>query len=1321
MPYTFRRSDIPRLDLDVDRGSHFKAWLDEWSAYADVSGLNDENNATKYNVLRLAFSRETANVVDNLGLSADDRNQTDKIITALKQHVAGSINETVERNNFRKRRQYSQEAFDDFLVSLRELIKTCNYCDQECCNKALRDQIIEGIYDGNTVEELLRQKDLSLNKTIEICRAHESAKQQRSEIKGKCLQINAASKNKTKKYSHHQNRRQDMKEISPSKCMQCGKMPHKNITQCPAYSKRCDKCHKLGHFAAQCRTKAQINNLQMQNDEDQVGTSQLMSIKSVRSETRAPRINLIVKGPNGSAELSVLPDSGADITAADVKTISLLGETVKSIEPSTLSQTQSVDGSTLQPIGQMTVKISLGDTTIDDTLHVFPSIPGGMLISWKTSQELRILPENYPEQMNLISIFSGNQVTKEDLIREFPTVFDGRVRVMNGEKFRIHLKDDARPFCVNAPRTIPYAFRDKVQKELKTLQEQGIIEPITAPTEWCAPIVVAPKKNSDDIRLCVDFSKLNRYVKREFYSMYTPCDAIADICGKQSQFFTVFDALKGYYQCPLDEQSQLLTTFLTPFGRFKFLRAPFGICSISEHYNRRMDEAFEGLNNYRRIVDDIVIFDENVNDHIARVRKFLHRCAELGISINKDKFNFLKTSVTFAGYELSNQGYKIDKSLLKAINDFPLPTCITDLRSFFGLANQLSQNTDKISQCLLPLRPLLSVKNEFVWSREHTQAFEAAKQALFSVPILKFFDMFKPTRLMTDASKKGLGFVLQQKHTDKWHLIQAGSRFLTDTETRYATIEKEMLGIAWAVKKCHKFLAGLAHFDIVTDHNPLLSILNHRRLDEIENPRLQRLRTKLMMYNFTAQWQKGSLHHAPDSLSRHPTSDPNDADMLAEHAMQSPYQIAAIQQQQELSIKLQDVFEAAINDPIYQNLKRVIIEGFPNSKNELTDDLKPFWIMRHDLTLDNDFIVCGCRLLVPTMLRNRVLFNLHESHQGITRTKARARLAVYWPGIDKDIETIIAACKQCQDELPSLPKEPMIVHSSPERPFQHLAVDFAHVNGCNYLIMIDCFTDWPSIQIMHKNTTAQSLISALRNYFSRTAIPDILWSDGGPQFTSHVLDEFLRSWGVEHITSSPGYPQSNGKAEAAVKSMKKLIRRATWNSKADEEQLARALLQYRNTPSRKDDLSPAQTLYGRPVQDTIPVHNRAFAPEWQHNLKKMDCKRTKSIKQSTASYNQRAAPLSDISIGNHVAMQNRDNKNFDIYGVVINIDKFRKYVIKTDDGKTFIRNRRFIRKRVPESLSAHKRIDSTSEEMYAPRLRRKCGPPRRLIEDSNWP
>ena len=215
---------------------------------------------------------------------------------------------------------------------------------------------------------------------------------------------------------------------------------------------------------------------------------------------------------------------------------------------------------------------------------------------------------------------------------------------MEGEQFHISLTDNATPFCVNTPRSIPFAYRDKLKSELDLLQSQGIIAPVTEVTEWCAPIVVAPKKGTDRIRMCVDLSRLNRYVRRERYQSCTPAQAVADIAASEATVFTVMDAMKGYHQCPLDEESQLLTTFITPFGRFKYLRAPYGISSISEHYDRRMAEAFTGLSGFRRIVDNIVVYDSDKRQHTDHVRQFLQRCVDHQIALNGGSANQVSPS-----------------------------------------------------------------------------------------------------------------------------------------------------------------------------------------------------------------------------------------------------------------------------------------------------------------------------------------------------------------------------------------------------------------------------------------------------------------------------------------------------------------------------------------------------------------------------------------------------------------------------------------------------------------------------------------------------
>ena len=650
------------------------------------------------------------------------------------------------------------------------------------------------------------------------------------------------------------------------------------------------------------------------------------------------------------------------------------------------------------------------------------------------------------------------------------------------------------------------------------------------------------------------------------------------------------------------------------------------------------------------------------------------------------------------------------------------------MRSFFGLVNQLSSSTSDIASLLTPLRPLLSTKNDFTWAADHDHAFTTIKQSLTVAPILSFFDATRPSRLCTDASRHGLGFVLQQRTPEgTWTLIQAGSRFLTDTESRYAVIELEMLAVCWAVCKCNLFLAGLQHFTVVTDHNPLIPIMNSHRLDEIENPRLQRLKTKLMAYNFMAEWLKGSKNDAPDALSRNPVSDPEPHELLAELDVDNnpDTSLAEIRSINNESLRLQELREHSEQDPEYQELKNFILNGFPSHRSQLPENCKRYWNVREHLTLDDDLIVNGCRLLIPCAMRHQILSQLHESHQGSVTTKQRARLSVYWPGIDNDIDNTILSCQQCQDCLPSNSKEPLVQKPKPERPFQEIAVDFCSYAGRHYLIVVDCYTDRPAILPMNHDTTTPKLITALRQSFCRTAIPDVLWSDGGPQFTCKMFKDFSQQWGFLHKTSTPHYPQSNGKIEATVKSMKKIIRSA-WNGRfLDDDKFCCALLQYRNTPSRRDGTSPAQKLFGHPVQDILPAHRRSFSPEWQQKSQEVEEQAKQTSQSSEAFYNTHAHPLPDIHIGSNVAIQNPQSKLWDIYGIVTDIGPHRRYYIKTGSGRVLVRNRHFLRRRIPLSIptSCQQSNSAATPTQDPPTLRhsnRTKRPTNRLIEDPNW-
>ena len=1391
MPYTFRAGDLPKLDLDVDRGTDFLAWMKQWNAYRTLSALAAEPAVTQVHALNLCMSRDTLNIMDNLGLTNEQKADQAEIIAGLRRHVEGRINETVERRSLRQRKQQAGETFDTYLVSLRELAKTCNFCNDNCLQKSLRDQVVEGLKDADTVKDLLKQRNLTLDIAITTCQAMEAAKKDVSSIQG--TSISATGVNSVMKYK--QPRKQSVtatSSTSSTACMGCGKAPHQGGRKnCPAKDAVCRGCNKVGHYHAVCRggkkppsqhvdKRTNVPRARMLTIRGATGIH-LPRIKVVQETDSAPTLHIHVKTLAGNGMIDILPDSGADICAAGTDFLEQLNEHQANLDPSDIKP-RTVNGSTMTPIGSLTAVFSLKNRSVEESVHIYESVSGA-LISWLVAKNLGILPDRYPEPIldnNIDPTPSINKVnthvkenidiTREDLINEFPTVFDGPIRTMPGETFKIELTEDYKPFCVNTPRTIPYSYQEKLKAELDLLESQNIIGKQIKPTSNCAPIVIAPKKNSDCIRLCVDLSKLNRYVKRERYQSTTPAMAVADIAKSDAKYFSTFDAYKGYHQCPLDEESQDLTTFITPFGRYKYLRAPYGISSISEHYDRRMDNSLEKIKQLRRIVDDCVVYTKDKEDHIALVRQFLQRCEDKGISLNRDKFQFCQTEITFAGLILSQGGYQISKHITKAIKDFPTSSGRTDLRSFFGLVNQLSGSTNAIAQALAPLRPLLQVKNDYLWNALHEDAFNKAKEILTTAPILAFYDQSRPTRLTTDACRHGLGFVLQQEHQGSWHIVQAGSRFLMDTETRYAVIELEMLSVAWAAQKCRIFLAGLPTFTVITDHSSLVPILNSHRLDEIENPRLQRLRTRLLAYNFIAKWIKGKDNDAADALlsatlsrtharvqrqrqrcCRRTLSLPSPkakTTMLPTHSslpvLEKPgediaeYDIDICHSVHTIkclttseirllndpgdNLRLRELRDHAKRDQEYQSLLTLVTQGFPNQKCDLPSDMKKFWGIREHLGYEDDLLVYGCRLFIPVTFRSTVLSLLHEAHQGITRSQDRARLTLYWPGIDADIQQTVEGCKLCQDHLPSHPREPIISKPRPQRPFQEVAMDFAYFAGHNFLITVDCCTDWPEIIQMGKDMTAKKTIEATRNLFCRTAAPDVLWSDGGPQFTSEKFQSFLRDWDVTHKMSTPRYPQSNGKIEATVKSMKKLITAAWTGRSVNQDKLFRALLQYRNTPSRRDGQSPAQKLYGHPIQDTLPAHRRSFAPEWQrHSLDTEE-----SLKISEEYYDQHAHKLPDLHVGSHVTIQNTSSKLWDIYGIITAIAPHRRYFVRTQSGNILVRNRRFLRKRIATSVHAPGPIDIVSQDtvpdtLPAPqRPARQRRPPERLIEDEHW-
>ena len=484
------------------------------------------------------------------------------------------------------------------------------------------------------------------------------------------------------------------------------------------------------------------------------------------------------------------------------------------------------------------------------------------------------------------------------------------------------------------------------------------------------------------------------------------------------------------------------------------------------------------------------------------------------------------------------------------------------------------------------------------------------------------------------------------------------------------------------------------------------------------------------------------------ALSRSPVQDPENDDEIGEDptapALCSIIAVEVAETHPDL--RLEEVRSAAAWDPELQALQEVIRNGFPDAKVELPELVRPYWPVRERLSVDDGLAVCGCRLIIPGALRRQVLESLHDGHLGRERTKARARQIVFWPGLDRDIENVTRNCRKCQRELPSQQKETLAHRPPAARPFQHLNIDLAEHAGNKYLVAVDGFSGWRFVEPLGKSAPTRRLTGALRSIFCRVGVPDTIWTDGGPQFTSSSFRLFNEKWGIIHHKSSPHYPQANGRAEAAVKSAKKLLRRC-WDDltgQLDDEKWTRGVLQHRNTPG-PSGRSPAQVVFGRPMRDTIPAHRRNFAPEWQRAAEDAEAQAASYQEKVEVAYNQTARDLPELSVGNQVAVQDHRTGRWDRYGVIADVGPYRRYYVRLAGGRVLVRNRRHIRRRyghaTPDpSPAAEDRRGAPSDDrrttpatssgpslssrgtvLHAPpplrRSERVRRPPRRLIEE----
>ena len=903
---------------------------------------------------------------------------------------------------------------------------------------------------------------------------------------------------------------------------------------------------------------------------------------------------------------------------------------------------------------------------------------------------------------------------------------------MEGPPLRLMVDPDAQPVAHHKPIPVPIHWQEDVKAGLDQDCRLGVIEevPPSTPVTWCHRMVISPKKNGKP-RRTVDLQDLNTHATRETHHTQSPFQQARAIPRGTKK--TVCDAWNGYHAVPLHPDDRHLTTFITPWGRYRYRVAPQGYIASGDGYTKRFDAIVTDIPQKTKCVDDALLWSWSMEAAFHQTVQWLDTCGRHGIVQNPSKFCFARDVVDFAGFEITPTAVKPCPKILQSIESFPTPQNLTDVRSWFGLVNQVAYAFASADH-MKPYRDLLKPGRPFIWTTQLEDIFQRSKTAILEQIKngVEIFDKTRPTCLATDWSKEGLGYWLFQKHCNcsgirpfccrlGWRVVLVGSRFTHGAEARYAPVEGEALAVVDALNKARHFTLGCSDLIVAVDHRPLLKVLGDRSLEDIPNPRLRNLKEKSLRFRFRVVHIPGVRNAAADALSRHPVgaAEPPDLpddvaaaftaprDPLAkrpepihetlpdsrchtEEIGQEPCTILCASATVELirSITWDDVRAATSSDPDMRALSDLIHDGFPSTAAELPPAVRPYHRYREKLNDYDGVLLYNDRVIIPPALRDRTLQALHAAHQGVTMMDSRAESSFFWPGMSAAIEETRSRCATCNRMAPSQPSSSPTPPLLPAYPFQAICADYFTHQGHHYLVAVDRYSNWPIVE--ESADGSKGLITALRRIFVTFGISDELSSDGGPEFTATATQQFLRDWGVRHRLSSVGFPHSNCRAEIAVKTIKRLLSdNSLPNGSLDTDRFQRAVLQYRNTPDRDTRLSPAQVIFGRPIRDFIPIHPGKYQPHstWRETLaNREEALRNRHMKAHER-LSEHTRVLPPLTVGDTVRLQNLAGPHptkWDKTGIVIEVRQFDQYVVKVDgSGRVTIRNRKHLRSYTP--------------------------------------
>ena len=1264
----------------------FKARMELFLLDHGISNL--EKQAIK---IRIALGDEGMRRVLASGLTDAQQKKPDKIWEFIESQVDASvkINFRVHRLEFAQMRQKPQEQLINFVSRLRQKALRCDFEQEELCERLIESIILSTPIDDYRKELLTYEKGYAITDVIEKGQEFEAVIAAQSSLREMSLSKPAPNTTQVD-VINKQNQ-------SSRECQNCGTThPPKS---CPAYQSTCAYCRNKGHWFKCCRNKrmderdeakpAATNSKAKRRkpfkpkvhaiDQDAQATSEYFQFSEItfsdiaidaNDSDHEAFVNLPVrhKSPPVSGKISLKVDTGSGGNTLPMRTYRQMFHdipTEKLLTPEPNLNLTSYSGTRIPFLGSIHLEIQKPNhpNYINEKFYVV-NVKGPAILGLPTCKKLNLVKFNI-DAMNksLPSPIQNPDNGRKPILPKLrpPITSVAQLKVAYPQQFdrignfktpaKLHLKDNAIPF-IDAPRKCSIHLKPLIKAELQKMEQEGVIQRITEHSDWCSSLVYVTKPDNS-LRICLDPQRLNQSLRRCPHKI--PTLEELNPAFANAKMFSKLDAKAGYWSIPLHEESQLLTTFRTPFGRYCWRRLPFGLNVSQDIFQARMDIILENLPGVVNIADDICVFGSNQAEHDQNLQLLMDRAASSGLVFNSAKCEIAKDEINFFGNRYTSDGILPDPRKIRDLNNMPSPGTKEDVQRFLGLMTYLSPFIPNYSRQAKPLRDLMKTDIPFEWDSDHEHCYTQLKQLVCKSNALTYYDAKKPLTLEVDASQKGLGAAL----TQDGQVIAFASKSLTQTQSNYSNIEREALGLVHGIQRFHTYLFG-RQFSVITDHKPLVNIWT-RPLNTAP-PRLQRLFLRLQGYNFTLTYKPGSDLILSDTLSRLPNPENNREialDLRVDGIELDDLDMIPITLLNFSNERLTQLKEQTDKDPVLRQVKAVIIEGWPESVKQCHPEIREYFNYRESLAVENGVIFKGRQVVIPNAMQQTILEQLHLSHQGVTKTQALARESVFWPEISKHIDDLVKHCAQCQKYQAQQPEESHLHQEIPPTPWTKLGSDLFQCGQKSYLLIADYFTKYPIVKEL-RSTTSAEVTKQFRYICGIIGCPRTIISDNGPQYTGREFKDFVNQWGIEHTTSSPKYPKANGFAERMVGTVKHLLIKCH-ESGSDPD---KALLQLRATPVDSKTVSPGELMFGRPLITTLPTHV-------QPSPRQVDTQNHLSNRLQ----DHQGSDLKPLYSGQPVNIYRPETKTWTPGSIVSRTSQPRSYIVSTEEGTQLRRNR----------------------------------------------